>query len=240
MPFTLSYSFVEVLRGLKVEVRVRAKPLHGRVWCNFWLLVFLLPRLRLSKFVLANDTDDCVCIHTCCLVILLIQQIKRKFCKSTSYTKITHYHSWSSYHFKPWYQEWVDGNTHEQNLMLTHEFLTSNTSENLWMKVSERYEEYPTVKQGQLLFFKCLMDHLFSDNDEAVNAIIHKLKTFDIKNFKGEDIFRATSLVKGAVAGLKHLNWLPINIIKIVITVFTTIKVNDQDVPNWHKSWMYR
>jgi hypothetical protein len=124
-----------------------------------------------------------------------------------------------------WYREWLSDTWFEQNLQLSHDYFQNNTSDDLWMKVSESYDNYKASEQGGPLFFILMMNHLLSDTEEAAASLVKRVTEFKITNIRGEDIYKVVSLLRGAVNRLTYIKLLPKDIIKLLLTVMQTSSV---------------
>jgi hypothetical protein len=125
-----------------------------------------------------------------------------------------------------WYREWLSDPWFEENLQLSYDYFQQNVSDDLWMKVCETYDQYKVSEQGGPLFFILMMNHLLSDTEEAASSLVARLHAFKITNVQGEDIYKVVSLLRGACNRLRHINKLPEDIVKILLTVFQTSSVD--------------
>jgi ferredoxin-fold anticodon binding domain-containing protein len=125
-----------------------------------------------------------------------------------------------------WYRKWLPDPWFEENLQLTYDYFQQNVSDDLWMKVCETYDQYQASEQGGPLFFILMMNHLLSDTEEAASSLVLKITDFKITNVRGEDIYKVVSLLRGACNRLKHINKLPEDIVKTLLTVFQTSSVD--------------
>jgi hypothetical protein len=125
-----------------------------------------------------------------------------------------------------WYREWMVDSYFEENLQLTYDFLQNNVSNELSMKISETYETFSAGERGGPLFFVLMMNHLLSDTKEAAVSFNERVKKFDIKTVKGENIYRVVSLLRGAVKRLQHTNKMTEDIGKTLLTVMQTSSVD--------------
>jgi hypothetical protein len=125
-----------------------------------------------------------------------------------------------------WYREWLPDPWFEENLQLTYDYFQQNVSDDLWMKVCESYDQYKVSEQGGPLFFILMMNHLLSDTEEAASSLVARLNDFKITNIRGEDIYKVVSLLRGACNRLRHINKLPEDIVKTLLTVFQTSSVD--------------
>jgi hypothetical protein len=125
-----------------------------------------------------------------------------------------------------WYREWMVAPYFEQNLQLTYDFFQNNVSDDLSMKISETYETFKAGEQGGPLFFILMMNHLLSDTEEAALSLNERVKKFSIKSVQGENIYRVVSLLRGAVKRLQHINKMPVDIVRTLLTVMQTSSVD--------------
>lgn len=104
-----------------------------------------------------------------------------------------------------WYNRWPKEDYFRQNLQLTFDFLENNSTEALWEKSFEEYEEYDLEQRGGPLIFIIMMKKLQSDTDNAVQYLISSVKNMKISSIEGENVSRAVSLVRGAYKRLKSV-----------------------------------
>jgi hypothetical protein len=125
------------------------------------------------------------------------------------------------------YNEYTVKDYYRQNLQLNLEFLENNTTEALWEKCLEEYEEYPQNQRGGPLMFLIIMKKLQSHTDLAVQYLTNSIKNMKITNFEGEDVNRATSLIRGAHKRLKMISKVPEEYPQWVLQVFQTTTVSE-------------
>lgn len=121
-----------------------------------------------------------------------------------------------------WYATWPKSTTFAQNLNLTFEFLLNHTTDRLWEKCMEAYEEYPTEEQGGPLMFLIMIKKLVIDNESAVTYLKTKVEKMKLSDFEGEDVGRAVSLLLGAYKRLRALDKVPDDLPKKLIKIFQT------------------
>jgi hypothetical protein len=74
-----------------------------------------------------------------------------------------------------WYRVYPKQNYYRDNLQLTLEFLENNCTEQLWEKVLEMHDEYPSEKRGGPLAFLIMMK-LLSNFTESWDTVMSKRK----------------------------------------------------------------
>lgn len=133
-----------------------------------------------------------------------------------------------------WYNEYTAKDYYRQNLSLTLEFLENNTTTALWEKCLEIYEEYPLNQRGGPLMFLIIMKKLQSHTDSAVQYLTNSIKNMKITNFEGENVSRATSLIRGAHKRLKMISKVPDDYNKWILQIFQT-----STVPEFNQSFAH-
>jgi hypothetical protein len=126
-----------------------------------------------------------------------------------------------------WYATWPEAGTYRENLQLTYQFLENNTTERLWDKCLEVYEQYPAQERGGPLMFVIIMKKLQVDTDAAVEYLRNSVKMMKITNFDGEDVSRVVSLIRGAWKRLKGVgeSKVPTDFSKQIASVLQTSSV---------------
>ena len=110
----------------------------------------------------------------------------------------------------PWFQE---------SNRLTHALLVAHNTATLAPKVSAQY-------QGGALYFKIIMMDLIVEQDAKLAvkylAVVENTK---IRDIPGENVNQAVSTLRACVSGLYNLKHLPVNIVILLLKVFTTTSV---------------
>ncbi len=112
-------------------------------------------------------------------------------------------------------------------MKLTFQFLENNTTERLWDKCIEAYENYKPQERGGPLLFIIMMKRLQVDTDAAVEYLRNSVKTMKVTNFDGEDVSRVVSLIRGVWKRLKGVgeSKVPSDFSKQILAVFQTSTV---------------
>jgi hypothetical protein len=110
-----------------------------------------------------------------------------------------------------WYRTWTAEIWFEQNLKLSFDFLENHCSEELWDRTMDKYIRYSEVEKGGFLFFVIMMCKLLPNTEEASDALTKRIIDFKISNLQGENVYKATSLLGGAVKRLAQINRVPQN-----------------------------
>ena len=95
----------------------------------------------------------------------------------------------------------------------------------LFDKCFERYNTYLPIQQGGPLLFIIMMKTLVSSSEEATQHLKDMVKNLKIADFKGENILRVVSLVRGAYKHLKWIKRVPDRFIDQILTVLQTSSV---------------
>jgi hypothetical protein len=97
-----------------------------------------------------------------------------------------------------WYRVYPKQCYYRDNLQLTLEFLENNCTEQLWEKVLEMHDEYPSEKWGGPLAFLIMMKLLQSHTDSAVQYLIKSVNNLKITSQDRENVRKIVSLIRGA------------------------------------------
>lgn len=126
-----------------------------------------------------------------------------------------------------WYTLWATEDYYRENLQLTFDFLENNSTESLWEKCLELYDEHETESRGGPLLFIIMMKKLQSDTDTAVQYLVNSIKNLKLTNYEGENVSRVASLIRGAHKRLKGVgqNKVPEDFPKWVLAIFQTSTV---------------
>ena len=124
-----------------------------------------------------------------------------------------------------WYNKWTAKEYCHDNLMLTFKHLENNMTHKLFDKCFERYDTYPPIQQGGPLLFVIMMKTLISSSKEATQHLKDMVKNLKIADFKGENVLRVVSLIRGAYKHLKWIKRVPDCFVDQILTVLQTSSV---------------
>ena len=85
-----------------------------------------------------------------------------------------------------------------QNLTWTLELLENSCDRNLADKIQEDLVNVDSSLECGPMFFYLMMKFIISSTEDAVTAMIEKIKTMKVSDFKGEDITLVTGQLKMA------------------------------------------
>ena len=124
-----------------------------------------------------------------------------------------------------WYNKWTAKEYYRDNLTLTFKHLENNMTHKLFDKCFERYDTYPPIQQGGPLLFVIMMKTLVSSSEEATQHLKDMVKNLKIADFKGENVLRVVSLIRGAYKRLKWIKRVPDRFVDQILTVLQTSSV---------------
>jgi hypothetical protein len=126
---------------------------------------------------------------------------------------------------KKWCRTWTAEIWFEQNLKLSFDFLENHCSEELWDKTIDTYNRYSEVEKGGPLCFFIMMSKLLSNTEEGSDALTKRISDFKISNLLGENVYKATSLLGGAVKRLSQIKRAPQKIVRTMLQIMQTTSV---------------
>ena len=124
-----------------------------------------------------------------------------------------------------WYNKWTAKEYYRDNLTLTFKHLENNMTHRLFDKCFERYDTYPPIQQGGPLLFVIMMKTLVSSSEEATQHLKDMVKNLKSADFKGENVLRVVSLIRGAYKCLKWIKRVPDRFVDQILTVLQTSSV---------------
>ena len=124
-----------------------------------------------------------------------------------------------------WYNKWTAKEYYCDNLMLTFKHLENNMTHKLFDKCFERYDTYPPIQQGGPLLFIIMMKTLVLSSKEATQHLKDMVKNLKIADFKGENVLRVVSLIRGAYKRLKWIKQVPDRFVDQILTVLQMLSV---------------
>ena len=106
-----------------------------------------------------------------------------------------------------------------QNLDWSLELFESSCDLALTNKVSENMISLSKELESIPIFFYFMMKEIILSSEDAVLAMIDRLKTMKLSIFKGEDVSKVTGQLRMAIFRLKVLNKVSIEINKHILAV---------------------
>jgi hypothetical protein len=140
----------------------------------------------------------------------------------TSYEKVTIEEVAQS---NEWYRLWVETDHQRENLLLTYKQLENSMSAKLFDKCFEKYEAFPDNQKGGPLLFVIMMKELVTNSEQATTYLKKMLSTMKIRDLQGENVSRATSLIRGVYKHLYFVNQVPEDFLTTLIRIFQTSSV---------------
>ena len=124
-----------------------------------------------------------------------------------------------------WFNRWSAEDTACENLDLTYKYFVNNCSMELLKKVNEEYLRHSVDERGGPLFFILMMKQLLSNSEAAILDLQRRIKTIDLSKIPGENVSKAVSLARGAIARLETLSKVPEDIVRTLLAIFQTSSV---------------
>ena len=129
-----------------------------------------------------------------------------------------------------WYNLWVNDPYIKENMTLTFTLLRNNTTEGLWNKCLEDYEEYALEQRGGPLMFFLIMSRIQRSNETAMEHLKTQIRNLKVRDIPGEDVEKVVSLIKTTHntllnASTPEHNYVPDDFPHIVLKVLQTSTV---------------
>jgi hypothetical protein len=80
--------------------------------------------------------------------------------------------------------------------------LKKSTESNLLIRVTQTFDNLHKAEQGGLTFFKIIMDEAYKSSFESKQGLLTWMKSFDVRNYDGENVAIATSHFKAVLKAL--------------------------------------
>jgi hypothetical protein len=74
-------------------------------------------------------------------------------------------------------------------------------------------------------FFTLIMHEVTSTTEDSICALTSRITNMKLTNFKGEDVTKAASQLRGATAALEIVNQVPHDIVERLLDIFQTTSV---------------
>ena len=112
-----------------------------------------------------------------------------------------------------------------QNLEWSKDFLSNCCDKVLKAKMNERMtnkNKEEEISGPKKIFFYEMMEAILSLTADAATLMKEKLKTLMMQDFAGENVNKATTLLRGTIKRLEMINDVPSDITKQLINIFMT------------------
>jgi hypothetical protein len=129
-----------------------------------------------------------------------------------------------------WYNMWIVEPYIQENMAYTFTLLQNNTSETLWNKCLEEYEEYAPQQQGGPLMLFLILRRIQSNSETAIEHLKKQIKSLRIRDLPGENVDTAVSLIKTTLNALQSAStpehsYIPEDFPQTVLKVLQTTSV---------------
>jgi hypothetical protein len=91
---------------------------------------------------------------------------------------------------------------HLQNLFWSHETLERSCEDDLQNKILEKSRDIPSIQMGGPTFLALIMHEVTSTTEDSIHALTSRTTNMKLTNFKGEDVTKAASQRRDAIAAL--------------------------------------
>lgn len=116
-----------------------------------------------------------------------------------------------------------------QNLQWSQEFLEASSEEDLWQKTVEKCLDVPEEEMGGPVFLFIMLTIMTSSTEDAARSMIHHVTRMNLKIFKGENVDKVASQLRGALVRLRLVNRTPHDVVNKLIDMMMTSSVEDFD-----------
>ena len=129
-----------------------------------------------------------------------------------------------------WYNMWVREAYVQENMAYTYTLLQNNTTESLWNKCLEEYEEYAPSQQGGPLMFFLIIRRIQSNSETAIEHLKKQIKNLKLRDLPGENVDTVVSLIKTTYQALENAStpehtYIPEDFPQTVLKVLQTSSV---------------
>jgi hypothetical protein len=129
-----------------------------------------------------------------------------------------------------WYNMWVQEEYVQENMAHTYTLLQNNTTESLWNKCLEEYEEYAPSQQGGPLMFFLIICRIQSNSKTAIKHLKKQIKNLKLRDLPGENVNTAISLIKTTYQALENAStlehtYIPEDFTQTILKVLQTSSV---------------
>jgi hypothetical protein len=139
----------------------------------------------------------------------------------TDYSKITKQQILDSTTFFRQYGQEYD----LQNLAWSEQFFRNCCDSVLSDKMDERMEKYTDAQKGGPIYFYEMMQAILTLTSDAAALMKERLRSLTLQDFKGEDVHKLVTLLRGTIKRLEMIDDVPVDMPKQLITIFQTCSV---------------
>jgi hypothetical protein len=94
---------------------------------------------------------------------------------------------------------------YSENMGITYEYFKTHMVPDLWTKVNEEYNKYPSSQKGGSLLLYLMIHQLIAANDSLAAALSDKIDAVKISSYKGEDVGEAVTHLRALLHRLKNM-----------------------------------
>jgi hypothetical protein len=114
---------------------------------------------------------------------------------------------------------------HLQNLFWSQETLERSCEDDLQNKILEKSRDIPSIQMGGPTFLALIMHEVTSTTEDSIHALTSRTTNMKLTNFKGEDVTKAASQLRGAIAAHEVVGQVPHDIVERLLDIFQTTSV---------------
>jgi hypothetical protein len=113
---------------------------------------------------------------------------------------------------------------HLQNLDWSQEMLERSCEDDLRNKILEKSMDIPEIQMGGPTVLTLIMHEVTSTTEDSIRALTSRVTNM-LTNFKGENVTKAASQLRGAISALKIVNQVPHDIVECLLDIFQTTSI---------------
>jgi hypothetical protein len=118
-------------------------------------------------------------------------------------------------HYRLYGQEY-----HLHNIDWSQEMLERICEDDIRNKILEKSMDIPAIQMGGPTCFTLIMHEVTSTTEDSIRALTSRITNMKLTNFKGEDVTKAASQLRGAIAALEIVNQVPHDIVERLLDIF--------------------
>ena len=129
-----------------------------------------------------------------------------------------------------WYNYWLSPPYIRENMTYSLVFLQNNTSDSLWSKCLESYDDFAPAQQGGPLMLFLILKKIQDTSESAIESLKTRIANLKIRDLKGEDVDLAVSMIRSTVTALEGASgpdhsYLPDDFPQTVLKILQTTSV---------------
>ena len=107
-----------------------------------------------------------------------------------------------------------------ENLAWSGELLLNSCEKELRELIDDKALGFARSEKCGPVYFKIMMDIIFSDSDKSLRALVTRLQTMKLTDFAGENVMKASSFIRGSLKILRGCEFEPKDMDSLIVEFY--------------------